>query len=618
MSFANPDNWTPKGVDTLEPAAWTALRTTDDSICVVASAGAGKTEFLAQKAAYLLDTGLCPPPKRILAISFKRDAAKTLGERVSKRCDPDRARRLDSMTFDAFTKSIVDRFGPAIPPPHRPISDYTISFPSRGDWEEFLVRNGTRHYSWQTLSDHVANTPLPISHSGLDDRWKPVVAAYWADAFRDLNNTALTFTMLNRLAEYLIRTNDQVRRALQQTYPYVFLDEFQDTTSAQYELLTTAFHGSGAILTAVGDDKQRIMGWAGAMDDGFDRLERDFRTTEITLLSNWRSHVDLVTIQHVIAQQIDQNATAPVARAARHIAGDVAAIWEYPTQASECEGIADWIKREVADGIIQPNDVAILVRMRADQVEAELAPVFEGRGLKIRNVARFVGDITIQDLLAEELTLGLLPLLRFGAEQRAPDEWQSAIDMQRTLRGIDDDDEAADEALRQDLEAFVADMRAHMRATDPSGAASDGMADQALEFLGDTLLRQTVQSYKRDMDFNRVKTGFKLLLRECADGAETWSNVLDRFLGVGQTPLMTVHRSKGLEFHTMIFFGLDSRSWWSLAPDRDEELKSFFVAFTRAMQRAFFTSCTERGGSIGWIDTLLAPAGVARIDGPGG
>ena len=50
---------------------------------------------------------------------------------------------------------------------------------------------------------------------------------------------------------------------------------------------------------------------------------------------------------------------------------------------------------------------------------------------------------------------------------------------------------------------------------------------------------------------------------------------------------MTVHKSKGLEFHTMIFLGLDNQSWWSLKPGSEEELKSFFVAFTRARQRAF-------------------------------
>ncbi|MFP3507682.1 UvrD-helicase domain-containing protein, partial [Burkholderia sp. SIMBA_062] len=87
-------------------------------------AGTGKTEFLAQKASYLLQTGICAAPKRILAISFKRDAAKKLADRVVKRCTPDRARRFDSYTFDAFAKSLVDRFRAAIPAQCRPPADY--------------------------------------------------------------------------------------------------------------------------------------------------------------------------------------------------------------------------------------------------------------------------------------------------------------------------------------------------------------------------------------------------------------------------------------------------------------------------------------------------------------
>lgn len=62
---------------------------------------------------------------------------------------------------------------------------------------------------------------------------------------------------------------------------------------------------------------------------------------------------------------------------------------------------------------------------------------------------------------------------------------------------------------------------------------------------------------------------------------------------------MTIHKSKGLEFHTMIFFGLDAQTWWRLSPDRSEGLSSFFVAFTRAKQRAFFAYCSERGNTSG-------------------
>ena len=85
------------------------------------------------------------------------------------------------------------------------------------------------------------------------------------------------------------------------------------------------------------------------------------------------------------------------------------------------------------------------------------------------------------------------------------------------------------------------------------------------------------------------------------------------FEGVGQIALMTIHKSKGLEFHTMIFYGLDNQTWWSLTPGRMEELNSFFVAFTRAKQRAFFTLCIGRGQPLTWIEDLLAPAGVRRV-----
>ena len=104
MPLIKPDQWKPVGITDLEPAAWQALRHTS-SAYVVAGPGAGKTEFLAQRATYLLQTGLCPPPARILAISFKTDAADNLTKRVRERCNPELASRFSSMTFDAFTCS---------------------------------------------------------------------------------------------------------------------------------------------------------------------------------------------------------------------------------------------------------------------------------------------------------------------------------------------------------------------------------------------------------------------------------------------------------------------------------------------------------------------------------
>ena len=89
-----PNEWTPIGVDELEANALIVVRSTENR-SVIAGPGAGKTELLAQRAAYLLQTGVSPAPQRILAISFKRDAASNLGARVRERCHRQHAGRFE-------------------------------------------------------------------------------------------------------------------------------------------------------------------------------------------------------------------------------------------------------------------------------------------------------------------------------------------------------------------------------------------------------------------------------------------------------------------------------------------------------------------------------------------
>src|SRR5215212_1638978 len=91
-----PVDWTPIGVEALEANALAVVRSTNNR-SVIAGPGAGKTELLAQRAAFLLQTGAAPSPGRILAISFKRDAAANLAARVRKRCHRQHATRFDSM-----------------------------------------------------------------------------------------------------------------------------------------------------------------------------------------------------------------------------------------------------------------------------------------------------------------------------------------------------------------------------------------------------------------------------------------------------------------------------------------------------------------------------------------
>ncbi len=80
---------------------------------------------------------------------------------------------------------------------------------------------------------------------------------------------------------------------------------------------------------------------------------------------------------------------------------------------------------------------------------------------------------------------------------------------------------------------------------------------------------------------------------------------------------MTIHKSKGLEYHTVIFVGLDDGAWWSFSQDETEATAGFFVAFTRAKQRVIFTYFVSRGTrtKIATLYELLTKAGVQITSG---
>jgi superfamily I DNA/RNA helicase len=263
-------DWRPIGVDELEANALDVVRSTDNR-SVIAGPGAGKTELLAQRAAYLLQTGASPAPRRILAISFKRDAASNLAARVGRRCHRNHAGRLDSLTFDAFAKGLVDRFGQALPERWRPRPDYEIMQANDRLYRLFLGGLGPpppaigRRADIEALTAqaferrHLLGRPLPI------DGWTEPTPAEWAadrfwrSSMHEGTRTRLSFPMIGRLAELLLRTNPVAGDALRLTYSHLFMDEFQDTTQVQYDLVRTIFLGSATAITAVGDNKQQIM-----------------------------------------------------------------------------------------------------------------------------------------------------------------------------------------------------------------------------------------------------------------------------------------------------------------------------------------------------------------------
>ena len=619
-------DWRPRGIPDLEPNAWTALRR-GSSTSVVAGPGAGKTEFLAQRAAFLLETGICRNPQQILAISFKSDAAANLAARVRERCPAELSGRFTSLTFDAFTKSLVDRFQAAIPSHWRPTRPYEIAFLGRRDVEYELQRiREQAPQAWRPEiaqlspgtfeSDIVGVARLPVGPPSPANALGFALVQWWQKRLAGAaGNSQLTFVCLNRLAELVLRANPKIGRALRMTYPFVFVDEFQDTTYAQYDFLKSAFEGTNTVVTAVGDHKQRIMGWAGARTDAFEQFEVDFQAQRENLIFNFRSSPELVRIQHFVAQAMDVQALAMQSRATAQLDRDVVQIWTSESRLTEAVHLAQWIAQDMALRGKRPRDYVLLVRQRAQDFEDELRPVLAAAGLSVRNESGAVGRTNIQDLLVDDAVNVALSGMKLGIGRRDAQAWSDFSVAVYALRGADDEDETLRTRVDREMDTFLGELRAAMRETPPSAQAATGIAARIFEFLDVATIKRTYAAYARNDLLEIVMEAFSIHLASCSEGAATWTDSLEKFVGTNDIAMMTVHKSKGLEYDTVLCVGMDDQSWWSHSTGNPEGVATFFVALSRAKQRAIFLFCEARGGrrKVADLYQLLTNAGVQEV-----
>ncbi len=622
-----PDDWKPVGVEALEANAFKVVRSTDNR-SVIAGPGAGKTELLAQRAAYLLQTGATPAPRRILAISFKRDAATNLAARVSQRCHRNHAGRFDSMTFDAFAKGLIDRFGQALPERWRPRPDYEIFFPNDRDYRDFLYQTvGTPPASVGTYADLQAiagktferrllvGSPMPVDGWLHPSPGQWAADRFWQTSLHKGKKSFLSFPMIGRLAELLLRVNPMARDALRLTYSHLFMDEFQDTTQIQYDLVRTIFLGTDTVITAVGDNKQQIMRWAMAMDDPFTAFDADFGGKRTPLYNNYRSSPELVCIQHVLAQALDVRAVAPVSKTAGTIAGDSCAIWDFSTPEVEADRLATFVAAEMKTYKLGPREFVLLVRQKAVDYAAILKPAFAAAGIALRNEAGTVGAVMLQELLAEEASELVVAILRLATTKRAGRYWTDCQEALAVLRGVSPDEEAARARLAGELDAYATKLTTAHSSPPKSKAVARSIVDDILAFIGRERLIAVHPAYGQGGWLDKVLDATAAHLVASSTGGIDWSSALDAYEGVHAIPLMTIHKSKGLEYHTVIFVGLDDVAWWSFGGDPIEATAGFFVAFTRAKQRVVFTYCMPRGArtKIAPLYEHLREAGVKRI-----
>ena len=101
-------------------------------------------------------------------------------------------------------------------------------------------------------------------------------------------------------------------------------------------------------------------------------------------------------------------------------------------------------------------------------------------------------------------------------------------------------------------------------------------------------------------------------LSECMNSAEDWREVFENIEGKKSVKLMTIHKSKGLEFHTVVFLDLNDEAFWGDADDANV----FFVALSRARERVIFSFRQDAKGfgNVKHLYELLVSSGVSFVE----
>lgn len=616
MRIVHPDKWLPCDGISLEEAADTAVRCSDRYVLVIAGPGAGKTELLAQKAAFLFQTNQCKEPQKILAISFKTDAAQNLKERVEKRCGEDVKGRFVSMTYDAFAKSILDHFLYALPDELRPVSNYLVNDSDTIDaaFRSLGYRNpcGFKPSRLKAEYDVILSQVLfPLTGSEIGHR-------VWSLLLKGFNghNATLTFKMIMTLAMYIIKTNPYIKQSLQMTYSFVFLDEFQDTTAIQYAFIKECFWGCSTKITAVGDNKQRIMVWAGAVKTIFKDIYNELNPVGVRLVMNHRSAPRLVALQKAMYESLKEKTTDVCVSDSWDEDDGRITLVVADSEQLEALAVSEDILSKISDGV-KPHDICILCKQKPQDYASSIIEELEKHGVRARI------ETDYQDLIKEPIVDLLIKFMVCADGRKHPNEWTFIEESLIELWGISgvQERDAFDEMQRK-LSVLVDVVKKEIR----QGVNAErwhSALHSIIDFFGIGNIKAKFPAYKQGTYFTNVITQFeKLFFEEYVAACGDLSLAIENFCGDHSIPIMTIHKSKGLEYNAVYFVGLEDSAFWNFSKQPDEDRCTFFVALSRAKESVSFTFCKRRTNmsrplqwhkEINEFFDLLQRPGVAEI-----
>ncbi len=616
--------------DSLNEPQREAVYDTEGPLLLLAGAGSGKTRVLTHRIAYLIEEKHVNP-WNILAITFTNKAASEMRERVDKIVGMG-SESIWVSTFHSMCVRIlrryIDRLG----------YDTNFTIYDTDDQKTLMkdvcrfLQLDTKVYKERTLlgaisaakNEMISPEEFQIQAEG-DFTRKKIAEAYIEYEKEMRANNALDFDDLLVKTVQLFQTQPDVLEYYQNRFRYIMVDEYQDTNTVQFMLVST-LAGKYKNLCVVGDDDQSIYKFRGANIKNILNFEQVFTDAKVIKLEqNYRSTGNILNAANaVIAHNKGRKAKALWTENEQ---GEQVQFRQFDSAYEEAEFVVRDIRRNVNMKGEAYNDHAILYRTNAQSRMFEEKLVVSNIPYKIVGGINFYARREIKDLLAylktiengkDDLAVRRIinvPKRGIGAttigriQDYAYEHEISFYEASKAAAGIQGVGRSAGK-----IERFVAVIE-EMKAESDFLTISDLM-DSIIETTGyvEELQAETDEEAEARLEnIEELKNKMKAYEEECEEAGEkaTLSGFLEQVALVADIDsldetsdyvvLMTLHSAKGLEFPNVYLTGMEDGlfpSYMSINSEDpmevEEERRLCYVGITRAKKRLALTCARRR------------------------
>ncbi|AXK44474.1 UvrD-helicase domain-containing protein [Brachybacterium saurashtrense] len=392
--------------DGLNPAQREAVEHRGSPLLIVAGAGSGKTRVLTRRIAHLLRSGEAMPGE-ILAITFTNKAAAEMRERVGELVGPV-ARSMWVSTFHSACVRILRRDAAAAGLK----SSFTI-YDSQDSLRLLTtickdLQLDTKKHAPRALASRISTLkndlvdPVDFADQAESaknpfERTLATIYTNYTERLRQAN--AVDFDDLIGLTVTLLRENPALREGYRRRFRHLLVDEYQDTNTAQYQLVRELVGDDPhASLTVVGDSDQSIYAFRGATIRNIIEFEQDFPSARtIVLEQNYRSTQNILTAANAVIEENE-------GRRKKNLwtdqgAGERITLYVADDEREEARYIGRQIDALVDDGR-RAGDIAIFYRANAQSRALEDQLIRVGLPYRVVGGTRFYERREIKDAIA--------------------------------------------------------------------------------------------------------------------------------------------------------------------------------------------------------------------------